>query len=296
MIRTLVTGYGYWGRIVTQRLLQHPEFFVAGIHDPSHTARADAQRFNLHTYRTLEDAINREAPELVCVCTPVSQIPEASAYASTRYAHVMAAKPGATTPLLARRMMRAAAAKQRALVVDYTLTAAPKWHRVRELVPTLGDIKRIDCVRTTTMNRSSVDVLDDLAVHDLSLIVDAVDDAEWRVMVARGNRLRRELTLRAGECSAFVTVMRHAGGVERAFRVVGSQGALTWDQARDTLICTTDGATTMVGADMVDAVTARLWLLARVIRENAPDNQATFEHVTRLLDEARSYEETSHAA
>jgi predicted dehydrogenase len=289
VISTLVTGYGYWGQIITERLLAHPDYFVTGIHDPNLEARRFAQARNLHTYRTLEDAINRESPELVCVCTPASVAAEASVYSSTRYAHVLAAKPAATTRQGAERMINAAARRDRKLVVDYTVTAAPKWQRIKQLLPTLGEIRRVDCVRTTPLGRSSVDVLEDLAPHDLSLIVDAMPSAEWRVTSSRGDAGSRELHLAAEECAA-VVVVRRGGEPERMIRFVGVDGALTWDQSRDSLICATSSSTVVLGADAVDSVTARLWLLARVIRGGEDDNRRVFRQVSSLVEDARESE------
>jgi predicted dehydrogenase len=289
MITTIVTGYGYWGQIITERLLAHPDYFVAGIHDPDLKARRFAQARNLHTYRTLEDAINRESPELVCVCSPASVAAEASVYSSTRYAHVMVAKPAATTRHEAERMINAATRRDRKLVVDYTVIAAPKWQRIKQLLPTLGEIRRVDCVRTTPLGRSSVDVLEDLAPHDLSLIVDAMPSAEWRVTSSRGDAVAREVGLVAGECVASVMV-RRGGEPERMIRFVGADGALTWDQARDSLICATSSSTVVLGADAVDSVTARLWLLGRVIRGGEDDNRRTFRQVTGLLEDAQNDE------
>ena len=288
VIRTVVTGFGYWGKIITSRLLEHPHYFVSGVHDPSLAERETARRVaNLHTYRTLEDAINREMPDLVCVCTPIAATPSASAYASTRYAHVLAAKPGATSVDTAQRMLRAADAKHVRLVVDYTLTAAPRWLQIKQLVPSLGEVRRIDAVRTTPARRASSDVLDDLVVHDLSLLVDLDEDAQWRVVSSVGDAGERSMVLEAGGVEAYVSAERRGAGVEREFRIIGSKGALTWDQATDSLVCTTDSGMVTPHREAIDAVTARLWMLSRVLCGEAPDNRRVFLEVTRLVEDAR---------
>lgn len=288
MIRTIVTGYGFWGQILTKRLVKHPHYFVCGIHDPSLAARERARvEANLHTYKTLEDAINWESPELVCVCTPIADTPGASAYSATRYAHVLAAKPGATTRATAERMVHAADAKGVALVVDYTLTAAPKWHHIKQLVPMLGDLRRIDAVRTTPEGRSTADVLDDLAVHDLSLLVDLDEAIDWRITSSFGDASERSIRMEHGDVEALVTAERRSSELEREFRIIGTKGALTWNQLTDTVVCTADGGTVMLGADSVDPVTARLWFLSSVIAGERPDNRRVFLDVTRLVEDAK---------
>ena len=286
MIRTLITGYGYWGKILTKHLVGHDGFFVAGVHDPSPMVRMGAMRANLHAYRTLEDAIDATRPDLVVVATPIKHSMQASVTASTRYAHVMAAKPAATSLQAADVMLRAADATHRRFVVDYTLTTAPKWQFVLEHRDLIGDVQMVSATRTTLPGRGSDDVIEDLIVHDLSLVADFDASMSWRVEDVRRGLSSARVTLGAVGASAVLNAYRTSGAQTRVFRIVGSDGVMVWDQVADVLTIQSGSVSYFSGPRLGYAVDARLDMMRRVIVDCEPDNRRVFRIVTSLLEQA----------
>ena len=296
VIRTLVCGYGSWGARLADRILEHDKYFLAGIVDPSATRRAIATMMNIEAYASLEDAIDAEKPELVIVATPISESVEACVTSATRYAHVIAAKPCATTTSGADRVLRVFAEKDRRLIVDYTLLVAPKWQLAKERVAKLGCVQHVFATRTTSLDRSSQDVLTDLCVHDLSLLVDLDDATEWSVASTMRDSVSASVAL-SSSTGAFAKVVaaRSVGPQSRMIRIICDEGAVTWDQTRDTLVTHTQtGVPEYVAPDQTDLITRRLDDAYDQIRDRRVVSTRVFETVTRLLEDAET--ETARAA
>src|SRR5205823_7917854 len=87
--------------------------------------------------------------------------------------HVLVEKPLATTSEDARRLIAAAAAADRTLMVGHTFEYNAAVWKLRELVHSgeLGDIYYIDTARLNLgLYQSDVNVVIDLAPHDISII------------------------------------------------------------------------------------------------------------------------------
>lgn len=288
MIRTLVCGYGAWGRVLTQHLLAHSDFFVSGIYDPDADAASVARAKNLETYRTLEDALSGARPRLVVVATPIREAAFVITTSLVRYMHVLAAKPAALTLRDAEAMSRLAEVRGVSLTVDYTLLGAEKYRSIKHQLGDLGAIKAISTTRTTRTDRSSQPVLDDLLVHDLALLADLDATLVWRVTRAYAAADHATIDLRASSGAyARLEARRTDTEAKRELRVECERGAIKWDQTRDALFVERDTGVILYSAPRADdLVDARLDRVVETIN-GAPDNRSLLVDVTRLLEEAR---------
>jgi len=300
VIRTLVTGFGAWGSVLAQRARQHDDYFVCGVVDPDSAKRRIASKMGFESYADLEVAIDQEKPELVIVATPISEAAQASVTSSTRYAHVMVAKPGATTRADADRMIRVADAKDRRLILDYTLLVSPKWQIVCDSLRSLGRVEHVSAMRSTRRDRSTASVLSDLSVHDLALLVSLEPLRGWTLM-----RSRESLELGWGsvelvsDASASATLQaRRDDSMTRVLRVSCEHGSIVWNQTNDTVIVDWNepALTEYHGPEpAIDLVSRRLdatrWWI-----EQGIDNRNVFRCVTGLLEDAHTKKETARAA
>lgn len=274
------------------RVSEHAEYELVGIVDADPTKRSVARKLDStsRVYANLIDAIDETQPDLVVVTTPSESAPLASITALTLGASVLAAKPAAVSTSTAELMISAADQSSTRLVVDYTMTMHPKWRLVKEARSTLGEVRFVDCVRTTPTSRSSADPLTDLAVHDLALIVDLEGEREWRVRRSETTSPdAAALILDDDEVRACVLAKRTDARQERIVRVVFDHGHALWDQLGDTLTIASNHETTYHGPSCrdKDAVTLRLDETSRLLAARANDNRRAFLSVTRLLEEAR---------
>jgi predicted dehydrogenase len=261
VIRTLVTGFGYWGGVLTRNLLDHPGFFVAGVHDPDADRRAVARAANLYTFRTLSDALDFTTPQLVVIASPIGTQVEAAMMALARHANVMIAKPGATSLADLRRIDSLAQRKKRVAVIDYTMRHAWTFHQMQTESASWGNILEVTTERFAVGTRSTAPILHDMMVHDVALL-HALRDAPWRVRsVDRGDH-HLHVWLDTDWAVATLTARTDAEEQRRTMRLVCSGGDMSWDQLAD------EAAPTPVERSLSD--------MAR--RINAGDHDMTIEH------------------
>jgi predicted dehydrogenase len=267
VIRTLVTGYGYWGRVLTRNLLAHDEFFVAGVHDPDARAREDARSANLYTFRTFDDALAFTNPQLVVIASPIGTIIEPAIQAVSRYANVMMAKPGPVTMRDAERIFARADSKGRSVFVDYTMTAARRFSDLRSRVAFDG-FDRVECCRFATGSRTTAPILYDMMVHDLALVASLDDSLEWRVAEKEFSAEYGRVVLEAGARVAILEARRDAIAAKRELVI---DDVIVWDQLEDD--------------DARSPVQARLDRVAAALLDGWSDNRLEVMRVTRLLEE-----------
>ena len=175
MIRIGVIGYGYWGPNLVRNFSDQPEARVTMVCDQHRERLAQAGR-RYPGIRVTTDPFELIAdPEVdaVAIATPVSLHFELAAAALRTGKHVLVEKPLASSSDEASRLIDEAARRQLVLMVDHTFVYTGAVQKIRELVASreLGDIYYYDSVRINLgLFQPDVDVLWDLAVHDLSIM------------------------------------------------------------------------------------------------------------------------------
>jgi predicted dehydrogenase len=190
MIKVGVIGFGYWGPNLV-RNFTIPGLSRASIvvdRDPSKLERA-ADRFpGIATSLDLRDVWNDSSIEAVAIATPVATHYDLARAALNARKHVFVEKPMTQTVEHAERLLELAAAKRRVLMVDHTFVYTPAVRRLRELIQSgvIGQVYYYDSLRINLgLFQHDVNVLWDLAVHDLS-ILDYVLDARPLAVSAVG--------------------------------------------------------------------------------------------------------------
>jgi len=180
MISVGVIGYGYWGPNLVRNFAELPDAKVTWVTD----LRADrlaplAARYPaIRTSTRAADVIDDTSVDAVVIATPVQTHFELGMAGLRAGKHVMMEKPLAATSEQAARLIEEAERRRLALMVDHTFVFTPAVQKMRELTRAgeLGDIQYYDSVRINLgLFQHDVDVLWDLAVHDLS-IMDCVLD------------------------------------------------------------------------------------------------------------------------
>jgi predicted dehydrogenase len=175
MISVGVIGYGYWGPNLVRNFAELPDATVAWVAD----LRADrlaplAARYPaIRTSTRPADVIEDRAVDAVVIATPVQTHFELGMASLRAGKHVMMEKPLAASSDQAARLIDEAERRRLTLMVDHTFVFTPAVQKMRELTRAgeLGDIQYYDSVRINLgLFQHDVDVLWDLAVHDLSIM------------------------------------------------------------------------------------------------------------------------------
>ena len=190
MLNVGVIGFGYWGPNLIRNFSRpgHSQVSAVSDLDPSRLARA-AERFpGIHVTTRAADLFDDPRIDAVAIATPVRshfQLAEAALLAGK---HVLVEKPMTETTEDSERLIELAAKKNLVLMVDHTFVYTPAVQKMRELVQSgaLGNIYYYDSLRINLgLFQHDVNVLWDLAVHDLS-ILDFVLDARPLAVSAVG--------------------------------------------------------------------------------------------------------------
>ena len=175
MIRVGVIGYGYWGPNLVRNFADLVDASVTVVSDQRTERLAQAQRRypGLRVTTDPFDLIADPAVDAVAIATPVALHFELANAALRAGKHVLVEKPMASTSDEARRLIDEAARRRLTLMVDHTCVYTGAVQKMRELVRAgeLGDLNYYDSVRINLgLFQPDVDVLWDLAVHDLSIM------------------------------------------------------------------------------------------------------------------------------
>jgi predicted dehydrogenase len=174
-IGAAVIGYGYWGPNLARNLSESHSFDLLHICDGSEERRDMARRRypGVLTPATSDSVMDDPHVGAVFIATPtVSHYPLAMR-ALEAGKSVFIEKPIASTSVEARQLAREALDRKLALMVDHTFVYTSAVRRVRKLIDDgdIGDLLYYDSTRINLgLFQHDVDVIWDLAVHDISIL------------------------------------------------------------------------------------------------------------------------------
>ncbi len=128
-LRVVVAGLGNMGRSHALAYATNPGFEIAALVNRSDVA-LPAQLSGHAIRRSFEDALDEEKPDVAAIATYSDSHADYAVRALEAGCHVFVEKPLATTVADARRVVDAAKANGRKLVVGYILRHHPSWIRL----------------------------------------------------------------------------------------------------------------------------------------------------------------------
>jgi predicted dehydrogenase len=175
MIRIGVIGYGYWGPNLVRNFRECPATQVVGVADLNTDRLAAVSRAHpgikaTTDYRELLRSSNVDA---IAISTPVTTHFPLAMEAIRAGKHVLVEKPMTASSEEALRLIDEAERRRVTLMVDHTFVYTGAVRKIRELIEkgSLGEIYYYDSVRVNLgLFQHDVDVVWDLAVHDLSIM------------------------------------------------------------------------------------------------------------------------------
>jgi predicted dehydrogenase len=238
-----VIGAGYWGPNLVRNAQATPGLKLRYLCDLD----ADRARRVLGDYSTvrvsdsLDEVLADPGVAAVAIATPATtHLPVAMA-ALEAGKHVLVEKPLAATRAEGLRLVEAAESRGLTLMLDHTFCYTPAVRHLRELVRggEIGTVQYLDSVRINLgLVQPDVDVLWDLAPHDLSIFEAILPDDVFPVAVAAHG----SDPIGAGRaCVAHLTVRLSNGAIShvhvnwlsptkiRTMVVGGSLRTVVWD-------------------------------------------------------------------
>jgi predicted dehydrogenase len=238
-----VVGAGYWGPNLIRNAQATPELQVRYLCDldPDRARRVLGRYSTVAVSSSLEEVLADPDVQAVAVATPAGTHYDVASRALDAGRHVLVEKPLASCYADGAKLLTLAAERERVLMLDHTYCYTPAVQRLRELVRggQLGELQYIDSVRINLgLVQPDIDVLWDLAPHDLSILDAILPDGVLPVGVAAHG----SDPLGTGQtCVAYLSVQLSNGAMAhvhvnwlsptkiRTTIVGGSQRTVVWD-------------------------------------------------------------------
>lgn len=170
-----VIGYGYWGPNLVRNFSTSESTEVIGVSDldPAKLARSKQLHPSITTTTDLHDLLKNPKVDAIAIATPARTHYDLALAALKAGKHVFVEKPLAPSSEQVRRLIDEADRRNLTLMVDHTFLYTPAVQKIHELIHAdgLGEIYYYDSIRSSLgLFQSDVNVIWDLAVHDISII------------------------------------------------------------------------------------------------------------------------------
>ena len=186
-LRFGVIGWGYWGPKVARNLEALPHASVTMVSD------LDARRLqSLATNQpwvqatTQPDEVFRSEVDGVVIAAPVRAHYQLAREALLQGKHVLVEKPLTASVSEAEELVELAHAHKRVLMVGHTFEYSPAVNELKKLIEN-GDLGKIYCIEAERVNlglfRSDINVIWDLAPHDISILLYLLGKKPERIKV-----------------------------------------------------------------------------------------------------------------
>ncbi len=173
-----LVGFGYWGPNYARLLINNDKTSLVKICDTNKKVLDEVtQKLGINTTDNLNDLLKDPQVEAIIISTPTSTHYNLVKKSLQAKKHVLVEKPLTTTVAQSDQLIKLAQKQKLQLMVGHTFIYNNYFETLNNLVKTeqLGDMRFITSNRTNLGPiRQDVNVLWDLAPHDISMILELV--------------------------------------------------------------------------------------------------------------------------
>jgi predicted dehydrogenase len=175
MLRVGLVGLGYWGPNLARVLANSEKCEFSACCDLDHRklSKITRQYPSVRGFRSFDELLESDV-DAVLIATNIGTHYELAKRALLRGKHVFVEKPLADSSDKAAELTKIGRFANRTLMTGHTFIYSPPVVKVKELIDggTLGDLRYISISRVNLgLYQKDVDVIWDLAVHDLSILI-----------------------------------------------------------------------------------------------------------------------------
>lgn len=179
-VRIGVVGYGYWGPNLVRNFAEYPGSEVAAVADMRLDRLAPVQRRypGVITTTNYRDLLADPSIDAMIISTPISTHFDLALASLQAGKHVLVEKTLTATSAQTERLIEEAERRNLVLMVDHTFVYTGAVQKIKEIIDAgrLGQLYYYDSVRVNLgLFQHDVNVLWDLAVHDLSIMDHVLD-------------------------------------------------------------------------------------------------------------------------
>ncbi|BCL61017.1 oxidoreductase [Desulfomarina profundi] len=175
MLNIAVIGCGYWGPNLIRNFMQAPDWQLVWVCDADEIKLNSVMTAYPGVKKTLrfQEILDDKSVDAVAVATPVSTHYELASQCVSKGKHVLIEKPICQTAEQGEKLVRLAEQHAVQLMCDHTFCYTGAVRKIKEYIESgeLGQILYYDSVRVNLgLFQSDVNVIWDLAVHDLAIV------------------------------------------------------------------------------------------------------------------------------
>ena len=170
--KVAIIGYGYWGPKLARNFNNSSNFSINKIIDLSNKrlrlAKKDFNQANIHkNYRAIKDKI-----DLVVISTPTNTHFKISEYFLKKKINILVEKPLCTNVNKVKKLDNLAKKNKCKIFVDYPFIFSASIKYIKKIIKNkrFGKLLRVESYREQAPIRNDVNVIWDLAVHDISIL------------------------------------------------------------------------------------------------------------------------------
>jgi predicted dehydrogenase len=197
LLKVGLIGYGYWGVNLFRNLASSRQFHLVAVAEQNDARRAAAQAiFRGRLIESAEELIRDKEIEAVFIATPVATHFALARQAILSGKHVFVEKPISATVAEAEELVSLAEQQGVVLTVDHTYLFTGAVQYIAETVRSgeLGRLCYYDSMRINLgLFQPDVNVLWDLAPHDLSILDHLLDEEPVRIAASGYCHVNRHL-------------------------------------------------------------------------------------------------------
>jgi predicted dehydrogenase len=240
-----VVGLGYWGPNWVRNILKHPDYSLAWIVDAnSERIKSHEKQYGLNSnqvHTDIDNAFNVLAPDLVLVATPPSTHLELGKKVLNHESNLIVEKPIGVSNKEAMELIALGKSKNLQIFVDHTYIFTPLARKIKDILSKkeLGDLQFIISSRLNLgLIQKDVDVIRDLAVHDLALFDFFLDQKPESVSANVATHAPAKIASTASlnlnyrnELISQIGVSWNSPVKVRTMIISGSKQSILWDDA-----------------------------------------------------------------
>jgi predicted dehydrogenase len=180
-VAVAVVGYGYWGPNLVRNFAKTEGVEVVAVSDTDPAKLSAAKRLlpTIAATTDFRDLLNDNRVDALAIATPVHTHYDIALAALRNGKHILVEKPLAQTSVQARRLIEEAERRNLVLMVDHTFIYTPAVRKIHDLIRdhVVGEVYYYNSTRASLgLFQSDVNVIWDLAVHDISIIQHILND------------------------------------------------------------------------------------------------------------------------
>ena len=189
MVRIALAGCGYWGSRVIKAILRTPGTELVSVYDKDPERLRQVRISHTDHFECADDyqeILMDDQVDAVALTVPTGEHFEMAEKALAAGKHILIEKPFTENFEQAERLCEMAEKKNCSIHVDHIMIYHPAVRKMKELLGDncLGEIRYMEMRRSSFGGaRADVSVIQDLSVHDLS-IIDYLTDGEEPVAVS----------------------------------------------------------------------------------------------------------------